>query len=342
VSWNGGGFDLPVLHYRGLIHGVTAPRYWDMGEGDYRDSRDFKWNNYISRYHMRHLDLMDLLAMYQPRGSAPLDQLARLMGCLASWAWMAPRSGAPGRKGALRDSRLLRNRRGQYLPRLSALPVDAGPAEQGGTRGRTGIGQSLADGHRSAALERVHCRLGGIMLIDAKQSALLVVDVQGRLVPAIAGWQALLDQVVWLIRVARRMGIPVLACEQYPQGLGPTHPGNSGGTATGVHCRQAAFFRRGRRLPRIFRRRQPSATGGVRYGEPCLRDADRARTPPNRTAGLRRRGGRRLASRVGQGAGLARMRQAGAVIVSREMVAFEWLRKADSDLFREISRNFLR
>ena len=80
VSWNGGGFDLPVLHYRGLIHGVIAPRYWDMGEGDYRDSRDFKWNNYIGRYHTRHLDLMDLLAMYQPRASAPLDQLAKLLG----------------------------------------------------------------------------------------------------------------------------------------------------------------------------------------------------------------------------------------------------------------------
>ena len=62
------------------------------------------------------------------------------------------------------------------------------------------------------------------MLIDATRSALLVVDVQGRLVPAISGWQALLDQVIWLIRVARRMEIPVLACEQYPQGLGPTHP----------------------------------------------------------------------------------------------------------------------
>jgi predicted PolB exonuclease-like 3'-5' exonuclease len=80
VSWNGGGFDLPVLHYRGLMHQVVAPRYWDMGEGDYRDSRDFKWNNYISRYHTRHLDLMDLLAMYQPRGSAPLDELAKLCG----------------------------------------------------------------------------------------------------------------------------------------------------------------------------------------------------------------------------------------------------------------------
>ena len=80
VSWNGGGFDLPVLHYRGLIHGVNARRYWEQGEGDYADARDFKWNNYISRYHNRHLDLMDLLALYQPRASAPLDELAKLMG----------------------------------------------------------------------------------------------------------------------------------------------------------------------------------------------------------------------------------------------------------------------
>ena len=76
VSWNGGGFDLPVLHYRGLMHGVTAARYWDMGE----DDREFKWNNYISRYHHRHLDLMDLLALYQARANAPLDALAQLMG----------------------------------------------------------------------------------------------------------------------------------------------------------------------------------------------------------------------------------------------------------------------
>lgn len=80
VSWNGGGFDLPVLHYRGMLHGVAAPRYWDLGDGDFGDSRDFKWNNYISRYHTRHLDLMDVLALYQPRANAPLDDLAKLMG----------------------------------------------------------------------------------------------------------------------------------------------------------------------------------------------------------------------------------------------------------------------
>jgi len=76
VSWNGGGFDFPVLHYRGLIHGVQASRYWDMGE----DDKEFKWNNYISRYHSRHTDLMDLLAMYQGRANAPLDDMAQLCG----------------------------------------------------------------------------------------------------------------------------------------------------------------------------------------------------------------------------------------------------------------------
>ena len=76
VSWNGGGFDLPVLHYRALIHGITASRYWDWGD----DDKDFKWNNYLGRYHTRHLDLMDVLAMYQPRACAPLDQMAKLCG----------------------------------------------------------------------------------------------------------------------------------------------------------------------------------------------------------------------------------------------------------------------
>ena len=76
VSWNGGGFDLPVLNYRALIHGVTAARYWDWGD----DDREFKFNSYLGRYHTRHLDLMDVLAMYQPRASAGLDAIARLCG----------------------------------------------------------------------------------------------------------------------------------------------------------------------------------------------------------------------------------------------------------------------
>lgn len=76
VSWNGGGFDLPVLHYRALVHGISAPRYWDTGD----DDRSFRYNNYLGRFHWRHIDLMDVLAGYQPRAAAPLDEIAALLG----------------------------------------------------------------------------------------------------------------------------------------------------------------------------------------------------------------------------------------------------------------------
>jgi len=79
VSWNGGGFDLPVLQQRGMRHGVVAARYWDLGQDDDSD-REHRYNNYISRYHTRHVDLMDLLALYQSKANAPLDAMAKLCG----------------------------------------------------------------------------------------------------------------------------------------------------------------------------------------------------------------------------------------------------------------------
>ncbi|MCI0516405.1 MAG: 3'-5' exonuclease [Woeseiaceae bacterium] len=76
VSWNGGGFDLPVLHYRALRHGIQAPRYWEVGDND----RDYRYNNYLSRFHWRHIDLMDVLSGFQMRGRASLEQTAVLLG----------------------------------------------------------------------------------------------------------------------------------------------------------------------------------------------------------------------------------------------------------------------
>jgi predicted PolB exonuclease-like 3'-5' exonuclease len=76
VSWNGGGFDLPVLHYRALKHGIQAPRYWEIGEED----KSFKWNNYQNRYHWRHLDLMDVLSAFQARARASLEEVAVMLG----------------------------------------------------------------------------------------------------------------------------------------------------------------------------------------------------------------------------------------------------------------------
>lgn len=76
VSWNGSGFDLPVLHYRALLQGIEAAQYWEYGE----KQSEFRWNNYLNRFHYRHLDLMDVLSAYQSKAYAPLDDIAVLLG----------------------------------------------------------------------------------------------------------------------------------------------------------------------------------------------------------------------------------------------------------------------
>ena len=76
ISWNGSGFDLPVFHYRSLKHGVAAPLYWESGD----EIRDFKYNNYLNRYHARHLDLMDVLSGFQARAFSSLESIAVLLG----------------------------------------------------------------------------------------------------------------------------------------------------------------------------------------------------------------------------------------------------------------------
>jgi 3'-5' exonuclease len=76
VSWNGTGFDLPVLHYRSLLHSVQAARYWELGDSD----QSFRYSNYLSRFHWRHMDLMDILSGFQGRGRASLQDIASLLG----------------------------------------------------------------------------------------------------------------------------------------------------------------------------------------------------------------------------------------------------------------------
>ena len=101
ISWNGSGFDLPVLHYRGMRNGISAARYWEMGE----DDRDFRYNNYINRYHTRHLDLMDLLALYQPRAYVALDELARLCGLPGKLGMDGSKVGEAFREGKIEEIR---------------------------------------------------------------------------------------------------------------------------------------------------------------------------------------------------------------------------------------------
>jgi hypothetical protein len=76
VSWNGSGFDLPVLNYRALLWGVQAARFWETGEGE----TEFRYNNYLQRYHWRHTDLMDVLSGFSSRNRVSLANMACLLG----------------------------------------------------------------------------------------------------------------------------------------------------------------------------------------------------------------------------------------------------------------------
>jgi predicted PolB exonuclease-like 3'-5' exonuclease len=66
VSFNGHGFDLPVLRYRAMVNHVPAP--------------GLSRRNYFSRYSDDALDLCDALSSYNARGKVSLDALSRFLG----------------------------------------------------------------------------------------------------------------------------------------------------------------------------------------------------------------------------------------------------------------------
>jgi len=179
-------------------------------------------------------------------------------------------------------------------------------------------------------------------LLHAEQSRLVVVDVQQRLVPVIHEGARVVEAIAWLVRLAQRLLVPVAAVEQYPQGLGPTVealrallPGSAFGAKVTFSCAATDCLDK---LPGADRRQVvlagieahvcvlQSALGLAAAGRDVfvVADAVASRDPENR----------RLA--------LDRLRQQGVSVVSREMVAFEWLREAGNDRFRAVHRELLR
>jgi nicotinamidase-related amidase len=180
------------------------------------------------------------------------------------------------------------------------------------------------------------------MLIKADDSALLVVDMQGRLLTLVQDWQRILDNVMWLTRVAQRIGVPVMATEQYPKGLGRTHPELAAlfppGSLAGKNHFSCVAAQCLPGLPGAERRQvvvcgieshvcvmqtslDLAASGKEVF---VVADAVSSRSAEDKHFALER------------------MRHEGIRIVTREMAAFEWLHVAGTELFREVSRNFLR
>ena len=62
-------------------------------------------------------------------------------------------------------------------------------------------------------------------ILNRAHTALLVVDVQTKLTQAVRNGQAMVGEIVKLVRGFRILGLPIFVTEQYPKGLGHTEPG---------------------------------------------------------------------------------------------------------------------
>ena len=180
------------------------------------------------------------------------------------------------------------------------------------------------------------------MLLDCARSALLVIDIQQRLMPAIDGGEALVEQAEWLCRLADLMEVPMVVTEQYPRGLGATlevlQPHLAAAQRVEKLCFSAAA-EAGLDNTMVGEREQLVICGAETHvcvlqtalelqqsGKQVfiVEEAVGSRTPRNKQLALER------------------MRTQGIQIVSGEMVAFEWLRRAGDERFKQVSRELIR
>lgn len=181
------------------------------------------------------------------------------------------------------------------------------------------------------------------MLIHPNKSCLLIVDIQEKLVPAIHEPETLVKHTRWLTEIANMVGVPVLTSEQYPQGLGKTIPEIADviepqNVMEKVHfscmsepsCNEKINSLRPNQvviagmeahvcvLQTAIQLKQQAREVYV------VSDCVSSRNPDDKAMALER------------------MRQCGIYVVSREMVAFEWLQTSGTESFREISKKYLR
>lgn len=172
--------------------------------------------------------------------------------------------------------------------------------------------------------------------IDAKATILVLVDYQARLMPAIQDAAAVTAQGVLLARAAHALDIPVIGTEQNPAGLGPNVEAiraECDATLAKMHFDACADG-----LLEALRHAKPDARQVVIAG--CEAHVCLLQT----ALGLLREGWRVwvVASASGSrrpadhATAMARLAEAGATIVSPEMVVFEWLGGCEHTRFKDV------
>lgn len=181
------------------------------------------------------------------------------------------------------------------------------------------------------------------MLMKKEDSLLLIIDVQERLAPAMDNPREVITGCAKLVGVARQLGVPFIITEQYPKGLGQTMVDvrNEAGENAVYYPKMEfccacnvgifdAIKKSGKKQVVIAGLEThicvvQTALSLVQLGYEVfvVSNACSSRKPVQHIMGLQR------------------MMHNGVDVVTSEMVIFEWLEQAGSDLFKEITRKYV-
>jgi len=188
-----------------------------------------------------------------------------------------------------------------------------------------------------------------IELLDSSKTAVVVIDLQGKLLEMTYRWELAVKATTRLLRLAEIFRRPVILTEQYPEGLGPTHPD--------VQTAYDALDTEKRYVDKV----SFGCCGDAGFNEAV--DSVFADVPVEQRqfviAGIEthvcvmqtvlellRTGGQvHVCWECVTGRGeeyrrqaLERMQQAGACITNHESVAFEWARSKDHESFKAMNK----
>ncbi|NLY26332.1 MAG: isochorismatase family protein [Alcaligenaceae bacterium] len=180
------------------------------------------------------------------------------------------------------------------------------------------------------------------MKMNANQSVLLVVDLQERMLPHIQDSESVCSHTAWLMDIAHHLNVPVLMTEQYPKGLGLTVPALRARMKPENILEKTHFsaVSEGNLLTHAQADRDQWVLVGTET-HVCVQQTALDLIEQGKQVYLVQEA---VTSRKAHDKNLAlsRLQALGAQLVSREMVAFEWLQKANTPEFRELLGKFIR
>lgn len=180
------------------------------------------------------------------------------------------------------------------------------------------------------------------MLLNSQQSCILVIDVQQKLTPLVQDSERLISNCQWVMRLAREMDIDVLVSEHYPQGLGNSvteilQYTNPDEIIDKVHFSCAADLNCMARINALSR--PQVVLVGIESHVCVLQTAVELHGKGKQVFVVEDAVSSRSINDHQKA--MARMRQTGIEIITKEMLFFEWMHQAGTAQFKALAKEFI-